>query len=94
MAAATAKVGGNSAEATSRFTAGGGQKGKWANHFSREEVGNFLDLKNGFVLADMNHVLYFAPYNIQSSRVDEIYNVRIPSEAPGLEFDFGLNPYN
>ena len=64
MAAATAKVGGNSAEATSRFTAGGGQKGKWANHFSREEVGNFLDLKNGFVLADMNHVLYFAPYNI------------------------------
>ena len=64
MAAATAKVGGNSAEATSRFTAGGGQKGKWANHFSREEVGNFLDFKDGLVFADMNHVLSFAPDNI------------------------------
>ena len=64
MAAATAKAGGNSAEATSRFTTGGGQKGKWANHFSREEVGNFLDFKDGLVFADMNHVLSFAPDNI------------------------------
>jgi len=38
MAAATAAMGLNSAEATSRFTSGGGQKGKWASHFSKEQV--------------------------------------------------------
>ena len=75
MSAATAAMGLKSAEATSRFTAGGGQTGKWASHFSQEQV-RVLPCKRDIATAACVHTIsdtarYLRhPKSVQGSRPD------------------------